>query len=173
MYNPIIRSLTSFTSRQYAYSPYFDERLLGLSFHQYLSINKKLSLEIRNALTKEILCKEDSYEVSEEDYELVRRYLDEYAIYDTLPNSKKVFDTLRDDFLPEQNEMAMTNTRSTNSVQNNCVNQIFKRKSSIVDEMYGKYIGGNNIDTFLQKYMQEANEYDSMLYIDKHMRKQK
>ena len=67
--------------------------------------------------------------------------------------------------------MPLAHTYSMSFVQDNCANQIFTRKANIVDEMYGKCIGGNNIDPFLQEHIQKANEYNSMLYINKYMSK--
>ena len=168
MYNPIVRSLISFTRRQDQSSPYFELRSVGLSFHQYLSFNRKLPSDTGNALTKAILCKDGSHQVSKEDYELAREYMDEYVVNNKLQDYKKVINTFIKEFPPK---LYQTTTNSVNVSQSNCVNRVFTRKYRVIDEMYTRNIGNNNFDTVLQENINSFNEYDSMLYVDKFMRK--
>lgn len=169
MYNPIVRSLMTFTARQDKSSRFFDERFIGLSFHQYLTFRKKNSLEVDNALTKAILCKEDSYEVNQEDYKVVRQYLDEYAVHNALKNYKKVFNAFIEDF-PSTHIRDEKSGKMLDNVTK-CLSHVFTEKSVAIDQLYSQHVGGHEFDRYVQENIHDGNEFDSMLYIDKHFGK--
>ena len=169
MHNPIVRSLLTFRARQDKSSRFFDERFIGLTFHQYLSFSKKNSLEVDNALTKAVLCKDDNYDVREEDYKLVRQYLNEYVVYDALKNYKKVFNTFIEDFPSSQFRNEITGKMLDNVTT--CLSHVFRRKSLAIDQLYGQHVGGHEFDRYVQENIHDGNEFDSMLYIDEHFGK--
>lgn len=113
-------------------------------------------------MTKAVLCKEESYEVSDNDCKLVRQYLDEHAVCDTLHDYETTFDIFIKDFAPikRQNEHVVSTTTNSKNAIRNCVRQAFARKSNAIGQMRSNVIGSNNVDEHLKENMHKKNKYD-------------